>query len=69
MTTIEIIESQAQKMFGTKMPASDVMIIVKWYVLEHRNPTLVRALLWPGCIVARPIPGMPKATILQCNGF
>ena len=26
---------------------------------------MVRALLWPGCIVARPIPGMPKATILQ----
>ena len=26
---------------------------------------MVRALLWPGCIVARPIPGMPKATTLQ----
>ena len=26
---------------------------------------MVRALLWPGCVVARPVPGMPKATILQ----
>ena len=26
---------------------------------------MVRAKVWPGCIVARPIPGMPNATTFQ----
>lgn len=32
---------------------------------ELAGDEMVRASLWPGCIVARPIPGMPKATTLQ----
>ena len=32
---------------------------------ESVDGEVVRAVLWPGCVVARPIPGMPKATTLQ----
>ena len=32
---------------------------------ESADGEVVRAVLWPGCVVARPIPGRPKATTLQ----
>ena len=36
---------------------------------ESIDGEMVRASLWPGCVVARPIPGMPKDSALNFEAY